>query len=187
MYQERFGQSRREMNRDFLSGLKIASVLEVGANIGNQLAALIKDWPAWNLEGIDINAEAIRQAKIRLPQAKIIQGSGFDLPYRDNQFDLVFTSAVLINVEQANLPKILGEIYRVARHYIWGYECYAPETTPINYRGVLGQVWKDDFAAHYQKLFPLKLLKEKRYPYLNQGGNVDVMFLLEKSQLANRT
>jgi len=41
--------------------------------------------------------------------------------------------------------------------------------------------WKTDFAKVYTENFPdLRLLKEKRYPYLRDKNLVDQMFLLEK-------
>ncbi len=179
MYRQRYGVSRREMNREFLSDLAISSVLEVGANIGNQLVALASDWPKWELNGIEINGEAVREAQARLPKAKIIQGSAFALPYIDEQFDLVFTSGVLIHIHPDDLPMAMAEIFRVTKKYILGFEYYAPTLTPITYRGNQDRLWKNDFADRYQTLFPnLKLVKEKHYSYRENPNLTDSMFLL---------
>lgn len=181
LYQERFGLTRSAMNQKFLAKLKIKNVLEIGCNIGNQLL-LLQNQNYSDLTGIEINQAAVIIAKKRLPKVKIIEGSAFALPFADRQFDLVFTSGVLIHIHPRDLSKIMTEIFRVTKKYIWGFEYYAPKLTTIEYRGHRDRLWKDNFAALYQKLFPeLRLVKEKRYPYRENSKLTDSMFLLAKS------
>ncbi|MFC7668501.1 pseudaminic acid biosynthesis-associated methylase [Hymenobacter humi] len=114
----------------------------------------------------------------------ILQGSGFDLPFKDNYFDVVCTNGVLIHIAPEHLPRIMGEMVRCSGRYIMGYEYYAPETTPIKYRGNEGFLWKTDFAQVFLNNFPeLRLVKQKLYPYINDAerGNQDVVYLLEKT------
>ena len=179
LYRERFGITRSQMNKEFLSNLPVNSVLEVGCNIGIQLSFL-SEAGYQNLHGIEIFPDAVAEAKKRLPEAHIIEGSALALPYEDSQFDLVFTSGVLIHIHPDDLPTVMREIHRVSSRYIWGLEYYAPAHQNIVYRGNENRLWKGPFAHLYQELFPdLTLVKEKRYPY-QQEDNVDTMFLLEK-------
>lgn len=179
IYKKRFGFSQSEMNREFLSNRDISTILEVGSNIGNQLLILTKGGYT-NLTGIEINRDAVQEAKKRLPQAIIHEGSALSLPFPDNSFDLVFTAGVLIHINPDDLPKVMGEIHRVSKHFIWGFEYFSDTHKEIEYRGNKNRLWKANFAKLYRNLFPdLVLAKEKKYKY-STDNNIDSMFLLEK-------
>ncbi|MCD4761751.1 methyltransferase domain-containing protein [bacterium] len=178
-YKKTFGISRSEINTDFLQGLKIKDILEVGCNIGNQLGLLQKQGYK-NLYGIEINEYAVAKAKQHTKNINIIKGSAFDLPFRGNYFDLVFTAGVLIHVSPKNIKQAIKEIYRVSKKYIWGYEYFNEEYETIEYRNNKDYLWKANFVQLYLDNFPdLKLVKVKKYKYLN-NENVDTVFLLEK-------
>lgn len=180
-YRDRYGSTRRAMNADFLAGLSINSILEVGCNVGIQLS-LLQAAGFKNLHGIEINPGAVQEARARLPQATIVEGSAFALPFPDKAFDLVFTSGVLIHIHPDDVVEAMREIHRVSKHYIWGFEYYSETMQPITYRGNSDRLWKDDFAQKYLALFPdLTLLKKRIYPYHTETGNSDSMFLLEKT------
>lgn len=179
LYKNNFGVTRSHLNRVFLKGLKIDKVLEVGCNVGTQLQLLQKQGFK-NLYGVEIFDKAVERAKLISKGINIIQGSALDLPFKDNYFDLVFTSGVLIHVNPKDLDKVMGEIFRVSKKYIWGYEYFSEKPTEIVYRGNKSRMWKMDFAGKYLKLFPnLKLIKEKRCKYLVSDNN-DSIFLLKK-------
>ncbi len=180
-YKKRSGVTRREMNQEFLSDLpRDARILEIGANMGAQLAALQADGFT-DLYGIDVNDYAIDKSKKTFAGLNIIKGNAFDLPFKDGYFDLAFTSVVLIHIHPADHEGVMREIYRVTRRFIWGYEYYAPVLTEINYRGNSNVCWKMDFKQRYLDLFPdLRVVKAIDYPYL-ADNNRDQMFLLEKT------
>src|SRR3989338_5000301 len=178
-YRRTYGLSRSQMNNDFLVKLQVGNILEVGCNAGNQLR-LMQKHGFDNLHGLELQSYAVRRAKELTQDINIIQGSAFDLPFKDNYFDLVFTSGVLIHINPKDLKKVMAEIYRVSKKYIWGFEYFSEKHQAINYRGNVDYLWKGDFAKMYLKFFPkLKLLKEKKYKYL-ASDNLDVMFLLKK-------
>lgn len=178
LYRANFGITRSAMNKLFLPK-RAEKILEVGCNVGAQLAMLQKQGYR-NLYGIEINVAAAASARRALPEANILVGSAFDLPFRDNYFDLVFTSGVLIHIAPKDLPRALKEIYRVSKKYIWGFEYFNPEPVTINYRGHTNRLWKRNFAQLYLDLFPdLALVKEKHYPYTTDA-NADSMFMLKK-------
>jgi len=179
LYVSKFGVSRSKLNKEFLGRIKINNILEVGCNIGNQLALLQKQGFK-NLYGIEIFPQAVEVAKKHTKNINIIQGRGFDLPFKDNFFDLVFTAGVLIHTNPKDLKKIMAEIYRTSNKYIWGYEYYNPKHVEIDYRENKARLWKGDFVKLYLKYFPkLKLVKKKRLKY-KDGDNCDEMFLLKK-------
>ena len=181
-YMKNLGVSRSQINKDFIGNLNLKNTLEVGCNIGIQLNMLQKHkHKLGQIYGIELLPEAVEIAKTNTKNCNIIQGSAFDILFKNNYFDLVFTSGLLIHISPKDIQRALKEIYRVSKKYIWGYEFYNPKYIPINYRGNKDYHWKGDFAKIYMDLFPdLKLIKEKRYKYLN-GKNVNTAFLLKKS------
>ena len=175
-----YGIARTELNREFLSGIDShARILEIGCNVGNQLLSLQEEGFR-NLYGVEIQPYAVEAAKARTRGINIIEGSIFDIPFKDGWFDLVFTSGVLIHIDPSRLPDAQREINRCAARYVWGMEYFAPTVTEINYRGNANLLWKANYAERYCELFPtLKLQREKKIKYLD-NENVDSMFLLAR-------
>lgn len=181
VYKENYNITRTELNEEFLGHLsKDIRILEVGSNVGAQLLCL-QDVGFKNLYGIEINRYAIEKSKTITKDINIIFGSGFDIPFKDGFFDLVFTSGVLIHISPSDIKDVLKEICRCSRQYIWGFEYLADSYVEVNYHGHVQMLWKTDFAALYKNEFRnLKLIKEKRIKYCHDD-NVDAMFLLEKT------
>jgi pseudaminic acid biosynthesis-associated methylase len=184
LYDGYYGISRRELNQRFLQDIpRSARILEVGCNMGNQLL-MLREMGFTNLLGIEIQSYAPELARARVPGADLVQASAQAIPYPDQDFDLVFTSGVLIHIAPQDLPSALDEIHRCAKSWIWGMEYYAPQITDISYRGHNNLLWKADYAQLYlQRFRSLKLVREERLRYL-QNENVDTMFLLHRKTLA---
>lgn len=182
LLRSRIGFSRTEQIDEFLSDLELDNILEVGSNVGNQLLLLQKEGFK-NLYGIELNRYAVEKSKERTKGKgiDIIQGSAFDIPFKDVYFDLVFTSGVLIHIPPKDINDVLDEIYRCSKRYIWGSEYFSEEYIKVDYRGHNELLWKTNFAKLYLNRFPdLKLIKERRYPYLEDRKLVDQVFLLKK-------
>ncbi len=180
IYRARFGISRSEMNKSFIGNLdRDIKILEVGSNVGLQLTFL-QDMGFKNLYGIELLPYAVEVAKSQTKNINIIQGSAYDVPFRDNYFDMVFTSGLLIHIPPENIKVVISEIVRCSKSYIWGYEYYSSSYQAIEYRGKDGILWKADFASIYQNSFPfLKLVKSEQLHY-RDSENVDAMFLLRR-------
>jgi len=180
LYRENYGITRRQLNEAHLADVpRDARILEVGCNSGNQLL-LLREMGFTGLWGAEVQSYALELAKARLPDAQLSQASALNLPYEDTDFDLVFTSGVLIHISPADLERALDEIHRCAKTWIWGMEYYAPEVTQVNYRGHDGLLWKMDYVKRYLDRFDdLELVREQRLPYLN-SSNTDTMYLLKR-------
>jgi len=178
-----WGYTKIEMNNFVLADLpKDTKILEVGCNIGNQLRGFQR-MGFTHLYGIELQQYAVELAKKTTRNINIIQGSGFDIPFKDNYFDLVCTNVVLIHISPDDHYRIMSEIFRCSKRYIMGFEYFADEITAINYRGNTNVLWKADFAKIYLDNFPnLRVVKRRKIPYRNtdEAGNVDEIFLLEK-------
>lgn len=180
VYLRDYGVTRTAMNEDFLNAFpKDISILEVGANIGLELEFLRRAGFS-KLTGVEINSYAVEQAKKIHPEVIVIEGSGFDLPFDDASFDLVFTSGVLIHISPSDVKDIISQMHRISRRYIWGFEYYAPAYTEVTYRGNQDLLWKTDFCKLFLDTFSdLSLVREQKYK-MTDGKNESQMYLLEK-------
>jgi len=182
LWSANYGVSRRELNREFLADIpKDARILEVGCNVGNQLL-LLQEQGFRNLAAVEIQSYAIETARRRLPGVIFKQASALDVPFENESFDLVFTSGVLIHIAPEDLKRVMSEIHRCARRYIWGTEYFSAEPASVNYRGHDGLLWKMDYPRLYLSTFAdFELVRERRLQYL-KNENVDTVFLLKKKQ-----
>lgn len=182
LYKKQFGLTRTKLNSMFLSDLdRSIKILEVGSNVGAQLQGL-QGLGFENLYGIELQPYAVEVSKQNTKNINLIQGSAFDIPFKDSYFDIVFTSGVLIHINPDDLNIAMREIYRCTSEYVWGFEYYADQHLEIPYRGRSNLLWKADFAKLYlDKFKDLELVKEKRIKYLD-NDNVDSMFLIRKKK-----
>ena len=182
-YTDYYGITKIDMNQEFIGSLdKSARILEVGCNTGMQLMGLQRMGFEY-IYGVELQHYAVEKAKEFTKGINIIQGSGFDLPFKDNYFDVTCTNGVLIHIEPNDLIKIMSEMVRTTKKYIWGFEYYADSITNINYRGNEGFLWKADYAELFLKNFSnLRLIKKTIFPMINETekGNKDIMYLIEK-------
>ena len=182
LYRKRYGMSRTGINSEFLDEIdRSARILEVGSNLGVQLMCLQK-MGFKNLYGLELQWYAVEKAKRKTKHINIIQGSAFDISFKDRYFDLVFTSGLLIHIPPSEINGVLGEICRCSRKHIWGFEYYADECTEIIYRSKRNLLWKNNFPKLYlERFLGLKLKKERKFKYLD-SEKIDQMFLLEKEE-----
>ncbi len=185
LYTHQFGITRTDLNLKFLGRFDHSiKILEVGANLGSQLQGL-QAIGFTNLYGIELQPYAVETSKQNTKNINLIQGSGFDIPFKDSYFDLVYTSGVLIHIHPDDLNTAMAEIYRCSKEYVWGFEYYSDEYTEILYRGRRDLLWKANFAVLYQNKFSdLELVKEIRIKYLD-NDNRDSMFLVKKKSVGN--
>lgn len=181
-WKKKFGITRTQANKIFLRNIsRSLRMLEIGCNIGNQLLCLQK-MGFKNLYGIELQSYAIKISKPRTKGINIIQGSALDAPFKNSFFNLAFTSGLLIHIPPSDVNKVLDEIHRCARHYIWGCEYYSEKYEEIKYQKQTGLLWKADFAQFYLRRFhDLELIREERYKYLD-SDNLLSMFLLRRKE-----
>lgn len=131
------------------------SILEVGANVGQNIHALRCLLPdETEFAAVEPNANALHELAIAGIPA--INATADDLPFLDDQFDMSFTSGVLIHVPPDQLLRSCSEILRVARHYVVSIEYFSDKPEEIAYRGQSGLLWKRDFGQYWIDNFGLK-------------------------------
>lgn len=117
---------------DRVAECRPVSVLEVGCGYGKQLRNIRNAaGPDVFLTGLDFSPtqlELARQAFTGDDHVALVHGSGIQLPFADNSFDLVFTSAVILHNPPEQADAMRQEILRVARRW-----CLHNEDTDTTY------------------------------------------------------
>lgn len=129
-------------------------VLEVGCNIGANLAHIAPRTEAW---GVDINPRAIRALTATVPVAGAGIASGRSLPFRDSWFDLTFTAGVLIHQSPDALPLVMAELVRCSSKWVLAAEYMVEsggEEEEVSYRGQDGALYRRDYGKLYLARFP---------------------------------
>ena len=99
-------------NYDLRAGDKI---LDIGCGKGFLLFDFTKVLPGLEVYGIDISQYAIDDSKEEVRDCLKV-GNATDLPYEDNEFDLVYSLNTLHNLRCYDLDKALREMERVGRN-----------------------------------------------------------------------
>ncbi len=138
-----------------VEGAPPKSILEVGANIGNNLRAL-RQLSGAEFYAIEPNASA-RQRLVDdkvVPAANVRDGfaAAIDLP--DGAVEMSFTSGVLIHIHPDDLLASCREIHRVSSRYVVCIEYFSDKAEEITYRGHSERLFKRDFGGFWLDNFP---------------------------------
>lgn len=158
-YTERNALSPYELRKPFFKAILddyiIKSVLEVGCNMGFNLA-LMQGLAPKNIWGCDVNDSNIQRMREQYPLIQSVVASGFDLPFRDGYFDLVFTSGVLIHQKPTEVEAMMQEIIRVSGKYVMAIEYWSETFKEIKYRGGDETLFKGPFGDVYEKRYGMR-------------------------------
>ncbi|MDP3733279.1 MAG: class I SAM-dependent methyltransferase, partial [Candidatus Daviesbacteria bacterium] len=96
--------------------LKAETILDAGCGEGFTMDKLSENGIGKKIEGVEYSKDAMAFGKKLFPHLIIKQGSVYDLPYKDNSFDLIICTEVLEHLEEPT--KALREILRVSKKYL---------------------------------------------------------------------
>jgi pseudaminic acid biosynthesis-associated methylase len=166
--------------RSILGELGTRRVLEVGCNRGHNLVALSEVLePEVELVGVEPNLTALRLARQSTDKAGFLCGSIYDLPFKSDFFDLVFTCGVLIHIPLEKLPAALRELDRVTSRYMLLMEYFSEQDQEIIYRGRSGLLWKRNFPFHVMKACEQLTVISQGYFGQEQGFDRTHWWLME--------
>ncbi|MBI5558933.1 MAG: pseudaminic acid biosynthesis-associated methylase [Deltaproteobacteria bacterium] len=159
----------------------VRSVIELGANIGNNLRVLAQLLPGAALAAVEINQDAADVLR-QWGRAEVHHDSILD--FRTDQcYDLSLVSGVLIHMNPEVLPLVYDLLHRLSSRYICLVEYYNPSPVEIPYRGHTGKLFKRDFAGEMLDRFSdLRLLDYGFIYHRDNNFPLDDLtwFLLEK-------
>jgi len=159
--------------------------LDCGSNIGRNVAFLQKVLPTASSSIVELAQEpydeCIQNFKIENSFLGPIKDAQFN-----KQFDLVFTSGVLIHVNPDDLLASMRIMYESSSRYILIGEYFNRTPVMINYRGEDDKLFKCDFGKLFVENFECKVID---YGFLwgrefDLAGFDDITYwLFEKSDL----
>lgn len=135
------------------------SFLEVGANVGANLRALEN---IYKIHGKQVTLGAVEPnqyarkilASQGIDKLTLVDGDASKIEAPDASYDVVFTCGLLIHIGPRNLPKVLGEIYRVSKKFIICAEYFSAEPREIEYQGHKGLLWTRDYGQIWLQFHP---------------------------------
>ncbi len=92
-------------------------VLDVGTGTG-AWAAAFSDYGVREVQGIDVSAGMLRQARKRHPDINFSQADIESIPFPERSFDLVTASFVLHGVRQEQRAVILDKMFKISSKYV---------------------------------------------------------------------
>lgn len=99
-----------------LQGLQInpeTKVLDLCCGSGQATQFLVQS--SQDVTGLDASPLSLKRAQKNVPQAQYVEAWAEDMPFPDNQFDLVHTSVAMHEMKPDQLRQILQEVYRVLK------------------------------------------------------------------------
>lgn len=126
---------------DWLRRLSPSSVLEVGCGYGRLLRAVGDRLRIRRLVGVDFSATQLVRARHYASAAQVALADAECLPFRDGEFDLVYTAGVMMHVPPALDVPVRRELLRVASRHVVHLEDQA----------TYEHAWARDHAAPYRR------------------------------------
>jgi pseudaminic acid biosynthesis-associated methylase len=131
----------------------IGRVLEIGANIGNNLRALSLLLPDTRLSAVEINDQAVSVLREWGRVDEVFHQSILDFT-PTGQWDFVLSKTVMIHLPPEHLPAVYDKLHTAASRYICIAEYFSRTPTEIDYRGHQGKLFKRDFAGEMLDRYP---------------------------------
>ena len=158
----------------------VNSVLELGCNVGRNLAEICKQCPDARVVGFDIAADAMKYAKeVQKNPAEFIVGSVYDLSrFEDNSFDVAFTSSILFHIPSEKIPPIIAEMKRIAKRFIFTIERHSEKEEIAIWLDKIPHQWRTDYGKAYKAvgLKPHIKKMEVVLPKQKVGGATHIIY-----------
>lgn len=135
----------------------IGSFLECGSNIGRNIEILNQLFPTSSKNIIEISSKAYEIVTKKYDITNSFLGSIKNAKFSCD-FDLVFTSGVLIHINPAELEQTTKKMYQLSKKYILIAEYFSRTPEMVEYRGEKNKLFKMDFGKYMLDNFSLKLI-----------------------------
>jgi ubiquinone/menaquinone biosynthesis C-methylase UbiE len=176
------GNARGELWLPLMDELDPDTVLEVGCGVGANLQWITQRVDANRVTGADINAKALRLLDRRVPGVRGVNAPARELPLADRSVEFVLSMGLLMHQPRETLDKVMSEMVRVSRRYVFCGEYCETETVEDAYCGEERALFRRDYAALLLDLFPydLALIRQGRLRP-DEGWDVVTWWLFERA------
>lgn len=113
-YREGYWDSVASRLADHYSLKSGDKVLDIGCGKGFLLYDMLKLVPGLQVFGLDISEYAIQNAKDEI-KPNLLRGNATELPFQENEFELVFSINTFHNLKNFELDRALREMLRVSK------------------------------------------------------------------------
>ncbi len=103
--------------KEFFADKKVVSVIDVGTGSGDFIPVLKEVFPGAQIIGIDPNAESLKEARVKHPDANFGEMNAENLKFADNSFEVASISMALHHL--SDVQKALNEMKRVVKKDGW--------------------------------------------------------------------
>ena len=135
-----------------------------------------------DVTGLDIALVSLERARRNVPQAKYVEALAQEIPFPDNQFDLVHTSVAMHEMKPSELQQILKEVYRVLKPGgVFALVDFHKPTNFLFWPGLTLFLWLFETETSWQLLETdlVELLKDAGFEVLtyalHAGGSLQVI------------
>ncbi|MCL2923814.1 MAG: class I SAM-dependent methyltransferase, partial [Trichodesmium sp. MAG_R04] len=132
-----------------------------------------------NVTGLDGSPLSINRAKKNVPSAKYVEAFAEDMPFSNNKFDLVHTSAALHEMNDEQLWQIIQEVYRILKPSgIFTFVDFHSPTNPLFWPGFAIFLWlfETETSWNFINKNILELLKKVGFKLVNTNSPLPVLY-----------
>ncbi|MBW4547355.1 MAG: methyltransferase domain-containing protein [Symplocastrum torsivum CPER-KK1] len=166
-----------------LQGLTITSetkVLDLCCGSGQATKYLV--YYSQDVTGLDMALVSLERARRNVAKAQYVEALAQEMPFPDNQFDLVHTSVAMHEMKPSELQQILKEVYRVLKPGgVFALVDFHKPTNFLFWPGLTLFLWLFETETSWQLLETdlVELLKDVGFEVLTHalpaGGSLQVI------------
>lgn len=157
-------QKRSEWLSEEIAKLPVNSVLEIGCGYGKQLKNLSSKKKA-RFFGIDFShSQLLKAQEFMLEKIPLAEADAARLPFLDNSFELVFSSAVILHNPKKQARQILSEMIRTSRGYLLHNEDKNVSSTRYTYN-----------LPSFYKALGFEILRQEQIPVAANPANTQFL------------
>jgi len=135
-------------------------ILEAGCNVGNNLESFPNEF---DVHGIDMNKQAIEEAKKKYPSFTFKNENISKTSYENSYFDLVYTRGVLIHIPKSEIENCLNEFFRISNKWIMNIEYYGNDGDMIKWKRGDNLLWYRNMKELW-KNFAVEIISDVELP-----------------------
>jgi len=146
LYNKEKYRKQERMLIEHLKGIKFSSVLELGCGYGRITKLILENFQVSRYVAIDISSVLIEKAKNKIPDKVEFQVNDINNISKEEKFDLVLASEVLMHIKPNNIERIIRNIISISNNHIINIDWYERPNPKIRF----GHNFIHDYTKFYK-------------------------------------